>query len=118
MTSAGGFEIRERVDGATQVVAISGELDLGTVPVLARRVEDRLREKPSSLILDLSALTFMDSSGLRLLIELAKRARREACDLALIRSRHESANVVLRMTGADVALPFVAVEPGAAQRDG
>jgi len=96
---------------------IKGELDLGTVPVLARHLDEQLGNKPTTLTLDLSALTFMDSSGLRLLIELNERAAHEAWDLTLIPSRHESANAVLRMTGADAALPFSAEPPGTAQRD-
>jgi anti-anti-sigma factor len=87
-------------------VCVEGDLDMGTIPVLARHVEDRLAAKPTTLIIDLSAVTFMDSSGLRLLIELDERARREAWSLSLIPSRHEPANTVLRMTGADAALPF------------
>ncbi len=117
MTSAGIFEVREEGDGATRLLRISGELDLSTVPVLARHVDERLADKPTTLTLDLSALTFMDSSGLRLLIELNERARTEPWELALIPSQHESANAVLRMTGADAALPFGAAVPGPAQRD-
>jgi anti-anti-sigma factor len=58
------------------------------------------------LTLDLSNLTFMDSSGLRLLIELNARAGQDGWTLALLPSRHESTNMVLRLTGADTALPF------------
>ena len=117
MTRAGIFEVRKQDDGATQLLRINGELDLGTVPVLARHLDEQLENKPTTLTLDLSALTFMDSSGLRLLIELNERAARETWDLTLIPSRHESANAVLRMTGADAALPFSAALPGTAQRD-
>jgi|SRR5580704_8303447 anti-sigma B factor antagonist len=100
------FEIRDTSVGADQRLAVEGELDLSTVPALARSVEDRQRESRKNLTLDLSAVTFMDSSGLRLLIELGERARRERWELTLVASRHEAANAVLRMTGADSALPF------------
>jgi anti-sigma B factor antagonist len=100
------FGIRDLTDGATRVLAVEGELDLNTIGVLARGVQDRLGESPGNLTLDLSAVTFMDSSGLRLLIELSERARREEWTLSLLPSSHESANAVLRMTGADEALPF------------
>jgi anti-anti-sigma regulatory factor len=48
----------------------------------------------------------MDSTGLRLLIELDQQARREDWKLSLIRPRHETAAAVLHSTGADAALPF------------
>ncbi len=106
MARARRFEVRDRTDGATHRLAVEGELDLATVPVLANSVADRLGTSPTNLTLDLSEVTFMDSSGLRLLIELSERARQEHWELTLLPSRHEGANAVLRMTGADTALPF------------
>ncbi len=100
------FEIREGYERGNLTLSITGELDLSTVPALEQRVDDHLDESVTALSLDLSEVTFMDSSGLRLLIELNQRADREAWTFSLIPSRHESAKVVLRMTGADAALPF------------
>ncbi len=100
------FTIRDLTDGADLKLAVEGELDLGTIPVLSRGVDDLLGASPTNLTLDLSAVTFMDSSGLRLLIELGERAKRDGWQLKLVASKHESANAVLRMTGADTALPF------------
>jgi anti-anti-sigma factor len=106
MTGSRRFAVRDRPDGANHTLTVEGELDLATVPVLANSVADRLGARPTNLTLDLSEVTFMDSSGLRLLIELSERARREHWELRLLPSRHEGANAVLRMTGADTALPF------------
>jgi anti-sigma B factor antagonist len=100
------FEITEQAREGNQILSIIGELDLSTAPALAERVEEKLGGSPRTLTIDLSDLTFMDSSGLRLLIELNQRANREAWKLALIPSKHDSAKTVLRLTGADAALPF------------
>jgi len=97
--------ISEEVRRANLLLWIDGELDISTVPLLEQQIE-AAHESPTPLTLDLSGLTFMDSSGLRLLIELSERAQREAWKLSLVPSRHESANIVLRITGADAALPF------------
>lgn len=94
------------MQGVATRLSVAGELDLSTAPLLAQRVEEKLDGKPTTLTLDLSELAFMDSSGLRLIIELADRARREAWKLTLVPSQHEAANTVLRVTGADAALPF------------
>jgi anti-anti-sigma factor len=48
----------------------------------------------------------MDSSGLRLLIEFYDRSRAEGWKLNLVCPEHEAAAVVIRVTGADKALPF------------
>jgi anti-sigma B factor antagonist len=100
-------EIRERADGETHVLWIEGELDLSTIPELSRHIGAEFGAgSGQALTIDLSDVTFMDSSGLRLLIELDKRAQTEGWRLALRAPRHEGAKVVLRMTGADEALPF------------
>jgi anti-sigma B factor antagonist len=100
------FEITEEPGKESWILSIAGELDLSTSPVLAQRVEERLDEDHKTLTLDLSALTFMDSSGLRLLIELNQRSTRETWNLTLKYPVHESALTVLQLTGADKALPF------------
>ena len=100
------FEIREAHERGNLTLSIIGELDLSTVPAVVQRVDDRLDENVTTLTIDLSEVTFMDSSGLRLLIELNQRADHETWEFSLLPSRHESAKVVLRMTGAETALPF------------
>jgi anti-anti-sigma factor len=54
-------------DGHLVVAALSGELDLGTRPGLAKRL-DPLAEAGRHLILDLGALTFCDCTGLSLFL--------------------------------------------------
>lgn len=100
------FEIAEAAENARLLLSITGELDLNTAPELARRVDEGLRREIVKVTLDLSDLTFMDSSGLRLLIEFNQRAGRDSWELGLIAPKHESASAVLRLTGADAALPF------------
>jgi anti-anti-sigma factor len=99
-------EVREQTDGEHQILAVDGELDLSSISVLAQHIDGQIGGEHKALTLDLSGVTFMDSSGLRLLIELNARAQREAWSLSLVAPRHEAANLVLRMTGADRALPF------------
>jgi anti-sigma B factor antagonist len=99
------FKIAHRATEAGVTLAITGELDLSTGPVLAESIE-LLRRDMKALTLDLSELSFMDSTGLRLLIELDQRAKRDKWKLVLIRPQHETAAAVLTATGADSALPF------------
>jgi anti-anti-sigma factor len=106
MAGPGGFEITEHAADGTVTLALSGELDLQTVKELEQRVERAIAANPDSLLLDLCELSFMDSSGLRFLLVIDARARREGWRLRLAPSRHEAARLVLRMTGADSSLPF------------
>ena len=104
------LQVNEAPSGAAPRLSVVGELDMRTAEVLAGHVERQLANRVAALTLDLGELTFMDSSGLRLLIELNDRSRHEGWRLTLVLPRHEPAAMVLRATGADTALPF---EPGA-----
>jgi anti-sigma B factor antagonist len=97
----------ERRDGAVHV-ALSGELDVSTAPQLEddlRRVE---AEQPDSIVLDLRKLTFMDSTGLRLLIMADARAREEGRRLAIGRG-NDMIQRVLHLTRLDERLEIVDV---------
>ncbi len=100
------FEIREHATERALELSVTGELDMNTVELLTGHVERNLADRPGALRLDLAELGFMDSSGLRFLIDLYDRSRREDWELSIVRPRNESATMVLRATGADTALPF------------
>jgi anti-anti-sigma factor len=100
------FEITEQATEPTLELSITGELDMNTVELLTVQVERHLADGTRALRLDLAELGFMDSSGLRLLIELHDRSQREGWELTIVQPRSESALMVLRATGADTALPF------------
>ena len=96
-------------DGAR--LRLTGELDLATAPALEQAVRGALEAGAERLVLDLANLTFVDSSGLRLLITLSARAPDEGWTLALTRPPEPSMSV-FRLTGAEENLPF-AEEQGA-----
>jgi anti-anti-sigma factor len=109
VTSPFDVTIEER--GDTIHVTLLGELDISTAP----RLEEDLRRaeagNPALLILDLSRLEFMDSTGLRLLIGADSRAREAGRRLVLIRG-NEMVQRVLRVTRLDERLEIVS-DPGA-----
>jgi anti-sigma B factor antagonist len=75
----------EPLAGGAMRVALSGELDLEhayTFDEELRRVEER---KPPCLVLDLRALTFMDSAGLARLLAARHRAQRASRRVLLVR---------------------------------
>jgi len=56
-----------------QVLRITGELDLSNVEELRAKIELIVDQAPERLVFDLSALSFMDSSGIALLLTVAER---------------------------------------------
>jgi anti-sigma B factor antagonist len=81
--------------GETAVLRISGEVDISTAPQL----RERLRQLDSrSVVVDLSAMTFIDSTGLGVLVGAFKRLREGGGDLVL-RAPTRSTRKVLELTG-------------------
>jgi anti-anti-sigma factor len=99
------FEIRRELTDGTARLTVSGELDLATVPQLKAEVQTALRTT-QRLLIDLSGLTFVDSSGLSLLIKLNERANSEGWTLRLTRPSGKTFSV-FTITGADANLPFI-----------
>lgn len=75
------FQIEEARDPAGVLrLKLLGELDLATVPILHQRLASA-SERKESVILDLSELEFIDSSGLRVLITAHADASRDGWSL-------------------------------------
>jgi anti-sigma B factor antagonist len=100
-----GFEVR--VEPAREVVRIkpTGELDLATAPELRDHVIELLAVGFEQLIIDLRGLSFIDVAGVRLLLELADRARCEDWKLSLIQAGDRVARIFV-LTDTVGQLPF------------
>lgn len=68
--SPANLRVSAQEDGA--VIALSGELDVATAPILSQALDPAI-ERGGVVTLDVRELAFMDSSGLRLLLEGARR---------------------------------------------
>jgi anti-sigma B factor antagonist len=71
-------------DGVTKVIAVSGEFDVGLVGDLRRRVAGALAEGRRRVVVDLSGVTHMDSSGLAELITSQQRVAAAQGGFALV----------------------------------
>jgi anti-sigma B factor antagonist len=69
--------------GETTHIFVHGELDCSTVPSLEGRMEDVLQDGGGPVVLDLSALRFMDVSGARLAVRLESRAQLHGVQLSM-----------------------------------
>lgn len=69
------MKISVRDVGATKVIDIDGEVDLGTSPNLRRALFEAL-PTAGRLALNLAAIRYIDSSGIATLIEVLKLAQR------------------------------------------
>ncbi len=77
------LSIRSERDGDAYRVFAVGELDIATVGMLEKAVRD-VEDSARVIVLDLSGLSFMDSTGLRLMIDLTERYGGEANRLQVV----------------------------------
>ena len=61
-----------------------GALDLATVPVLDAQIAELRTSGIRRIVLDLSALGFMDSTGLRCILEQDMQARQDGFSMVLV----------------------------------
>jgi anti-anti-sigma factor len=104
-STPGSLKISSTVEDGTVSLALEGELDLAG----ARQMEESLataeREGPARLIVDLGRLQFIDSTGLRLLLQANTRAREGGYEL-LLRPGEPAVQRVFEVTGALAVLRF------------
>ena len=101
----GELTIRIEDQAGTSVLSVYGELDLSNSEVFESAVRSAEERHRANLIVDLSGLQFIDSSGLAVLIRTANRSRENSNSLALLRG---SAPVdrLFKLTGLTEHLPF------------
>ena len=103
------FGMTERRSGATTVLALSGELDFGTVAQVQMRLAE-LRDQGMATLLDLDALTFIDSTGIRLVLTACEDAQGNGWSFRVTRGSErvrrvlEAAQVIDRLPYDDPAL--------------
>jgi anti-sigma B factor antagonist len=66
------------------VVRVRGEVDMVTTPRLHSCLQDQLATTPQRLVIDLSGVSFLGSSGLAVLVECLDDARERGTDLRLV----------------------------------
>jgi serine/threonine-protein kinase RsbW/stage II sporulation protein AB (anti-sigma F factor) len=100
------FNLRAQRDGDRLLIATAGELDLTTTPDLEAALQHG--SPYAALELDLAGLTFIDSSGLRLLLSERERARSAGLRFTIIGAVGPVARV-FAISGFDTELEPVAL---------
>lgn len=88
------------VDGDGVAVRLRGELDMATAPRLGAVLDEALDAMPHQVRLDLSELTFLDSTGIRVLVTACHRAKDQNCRFTL-QSPRDAVLRTLKLTGVD-----------------
>jgi anti-sigma B factor antagonist len=99
------LRIRRIPDEHGVVVELGGELDLASAPELERHLCEIGDEKPDRLLIDLGKVSFMDSTGLALLLRAQQTAQASGYQLCL-RPGSSQVQRLFELTGARERFTF------------
>lgn len=94
-SGADGLDLSTEWEGSAAVVRVRGEIDFATAGKLRSIVVDLVRRRADPLVLDLHGTTFLDSTGISLIVQTRRRLLGDGRELVL---RSPSTHV-LRLLG-------------------
>jgi anti-anti-sigma factor len=98
------MRVEQQLD--TVLIGLHGEFDLTCEEPFCRELARAIEQETTALVLDLRALTFLDSVGLRMLVTLNTATSEDGLDYTVI-CGEGYVRQVLRETGLDGVLPVV-----------
>jgi anti-sigma B factor antagonist len=103
----GTLSISVHLDGDRHVIEPTGELDIASAPVLEATVADLCASGAKTVVIDLSGLTFIDSTGLRAILTAQRICDSQSCGFSLVPGA-KSIQRLFVLTGLLEHLPFQA----------
>jgi len=101
---ASPFAIEVSGDPASPVVSVRGEIDVATSPQLRNDLNTLVARGARHITLDFSGVSFVDSSGLGVLVGAYKRLREDQDGSVRIVGAQPSVRKVFEITGLEAAL--------------
>jgi anti-anti-sigma factor len=101
-----GLQVVASEQGTSSTVQLKGECDLAAQQLMRNALSHALKRRPECLVLDLSQLTFIDSSGIHIVVELAKRSQRQNFRLVITPGPRQVQRV-FEICGLTEELPFL-----------
>ncbi len=103
------LRLHTRTAGSTRVVSVEGEIDLATAPTVAAALAAR-ESAERALVLDLRDTAFLDSSGIRVLVEAHRAAARDGIPFTVVPG-HAGIRELLETTGVAEHLDIAETAP-------
>jgi anti-sigma B factor antagonist len=103
-------------DEEVPVARVSGQIDMSNAPALTHAILDVVTNNAHGIVVDLSAVSYMDSSGINMLAELQRRLGWRGQRLAVVAASDSRPWQVLSLAGADGLVPVEATTPEARAR--
>ena len=106
------MELSVRDEGDTKIVMLNGKLDTNTTPTAETEINTLLDAGANKLLINFEQLSYISSSGLRLLLATAKKLKGSGGDLKVC-SLNEMATEVFEVSGVSSILNVFASEQDA-----
>ncbi|NUO90712.1 MAG: STAS domain-containing protein [Dermatophilaceae bacterium] len=103
--------VRTQRDGPTQLVHITGEVDLSNARDVIDAVGHAVPDDVTLIVLDLTDTTYVDSAAIAALFRLAERLRDRRQDLRLVVPQHSPIRAVVELTRLSQVIPVDEVAP-------
>lgn len=87
------------------IVIPQGEIDMHNSPQLRKTLQEATKDNPANLLIDLEAVTYMDSSGLATLVEIFQSVQKNGKKLALS-SPMDTVKNIFSITRLDEIFPI------------
>ena len=91
-------ELAPELRGSWPVLSVAGEVDIQTSPILQKHLQELLDQGKTSIVVDLAEVTFLDSTGLSVLVAGIKRCQGAGGDMRIV-SPQPNVRRVLEITG-------------------
>jgi len=101
------FEIIEVLEAEARIVGLRGEFDLSSVPRAQPVLEAASSDRERVLVIDLTACTFIDSSGLAALVGAARALTNGQIRISIACEEDSAVMSVLELAGIDRTIPIL-----------
>ena len=99
------MRLKESVEEGVEIFALEGEIDLQHAPSLRSRLQAKIKAHTPALVLDLSRVEYIDSTGLALIIEYFRDAAKEGGLLCLV-GLNQTLRSIFEIVRLDKAIPM------------
>jgi anti-anti-sigma factor len=106
MDAPNQLQIEVRADARAVAIAFGGELDLASAPSAEEELSRAAESNVERVIVDLSRLTFMDSTGLAMLVKASRAAKESGRRFAVIKGGAQVERL-FSLTGMDEELELI-----------
>ncbi|WP_165872893.1 STAS domain-containing protein [Nocardioides jejuensis] len=89
-----------------RIARVSGEIDLSNARAVLEAIGDAVRSGATSIVVDLSGVTFLDSSGIAMLFRLQQRIAYSRQELRLVVPRGSTVRRVLELARVPDLIPI------------